>query len=274
MGFTNQRRDRLTYALVFSSLFSLLAGCSATPTLERSTPSQSSPIGSAPNLGPTATPVGRFADVQLGRLTADEAFSSSTIEDWVRQADHVAVVTIVDETALPPAKSEIERREGLIGRMVTARIDSLIWTHPITTRKLPALIRFQQFGWAFQGAVESKYRIGIPNRSYLLPGHTYLMGLRWFKWGCPGRIDPEDEVTPARYAPLGSGAIVPFDGSIGAGEFEGHWVSTAGQEDPPMSFRAAMAGQPVSWVSQQLSKTAAANPALAHPPGPIDCEGE
>jgi len=207
-------------------------------------------------------------------LTVEEAFSSSTVQDWVRQADHVAVVTIVDETPVPPADSEIERREGLVGRMLTARIESLVWTHPNVTRELPASISFQEFGWAFKGTVESKYRIGVSGRSYLLSGHTYLMALRWYEWGCPGRIDPEDEITPPRFAPLGSGAIVPFDSSLGAGEFEGHWTSNAGQDDPAKSFRAAMTGQSTDWVVEQLSTTAAGDPTLAHKPGPIDCDGE
>ena len=38
------------------------------------------------------------------------------------RAWHVAVVRIGDETPVPPAKSEIERREGLVGRMLTASI--------------------------------------------------------------------------------------------------------------------------------------------------------
>ncbi|WP_143483568.1 hypothetical protein [Propionicimonas paludicola] len=207
-------------------------------------------------------------------MTAEEAFSSSTVENWVRQADHVALVTVVGEEPIPPTKSEVERREGLVGRMLSIHIESGVWTHPDVTRELPPAITFQDFGWAFNGAFESKYRIGVRGRPYLLPGHTYLMALRWFEWGCPGRIDPEDEITPAHFAPLGSGAIVPFDGTLGAGEFEGRWTANAGQDDPAGSFRAAMAGRTSNWVNEQLSNTAASDPALTHKPGPIGCDGE
>lgn len=275
MHFLNGLRRGAGCILACLALLSGVAGCSI-PSLPERLNATSSPVsGSSPSATPSqsVTP-GRFAEVQLGRMTGEEAFSSSTVQDWVRQADHVAVVRIVEETPIAPAKSEIERREGLVGRMLTAHIQSLVWTHSDVTRELPASIIFQDFGWAFKGAVKSKYRIGVPGRPYLLPGHTYLMALRWFEWGCPGRIDPEDEITPRVFAPLGSGAIVPFDGSLGTGEFEGRWTNDAGQYDPVRSFRAAMTGQPSSWVAQQLSDTAAGDPTLAHEAGPIGCDGE
>lgn len=276
MHFLNGRRRGAGCILACLALLSGVAGCSIPSVLERPTSATRSPVsGSAASVAPSpsVTP-GPFVEVQLGRMTVDEAFSSSTVQEWVRQADHVAVVRIVDETPLAPAKSEIERREGLVGRTLTARIQSLVWTHSDVTRELPASISFQDFGWAFKGTLKSKYRIGVPGRPYLLPGHTYLTALRWFEWGCPGRIDPEDEVTLPVFAPLGSGAIVPFDANLGTGEFEGHWTKDAGQNDPAGSFRAAMTGQPPSWVAQQLSNTAAGDPTLAHEAGPIDCDGE
>lgn len=104
---------------------------------------------------------GSFVDVRIGALEADENFSSSSVEQWVKQTDFVAVVRIESEEEIPPAKVEIERGEGLIGRSVTASVEKLVWSHPQVKQKLPDTFTFNAFGWAFKNGLDSKFRIGL-----------------------------------------------------------------------------------------------------------------
>lgn len=217
---------------------------------------------------------GSFADVQIGALEADENFSSSTVEQWVKQTDYVAVVRVDSEKEVPPAKVEIERGEGLIGRNVTASVEKVVWSHPQVEQKLPDTFTFQAFGWAFKDGLDSKFRIGLGDQPYLLPGHNYLMALRYIEFGCPGRIDPEDGDPVKVWAPLGSQAIVPFDGTLGVGEFEGRKTEQAGSKDTERTFRKAMLGQDIDWIAKSLSQVAENNPKLTHDSGPSGCDGE
>lgn len=217
---------------------------------------------------------GSFVDVRIGALEADENFSSSSVEQWVKQTDFVAVVRIESEEEIPPAKVEIERGEGLIGRSVTASVEKLVWSHPQVKQKLPDTFTFNAFGWAFKNGLDSKFRIGLGDQPYLLPGHNHVMALRYVEFGCPGRIDPEDGDPVKVWAPLGSQAIIPFDGTLGAGEFEGKKTEQAGSKDTEKTFRKAMLGQDTDWIAKSLSQVAADDPKLAHDSGPSGCDGE
>jgi hypothetical protein len=264
-----------------ATLLAMLAvtACAAVPTPVASPgpitpPAPGTPGAQAPSPEPSSSRRGRLVDLKLGTLTIEEAFASTTVEDWVREADHVAVVRITDEVAAPIPEVDAERGEGLIMRTVTGTVEAVAWSHPEVVRALPDTVRFKVFGWAFNSGGESRYRIGVPGQPYLLPGRTYLIALRWFQWGCPGRIDPGDEPTPPTFAPLGQGAIVPFDGVLGSGEFEGAWTDDAGSGDPAGSFRKALTGKSVEWVGEALAGVAAGDPSLGHKDGPIGCDAE
>ncbi len=242
------------------TVLSAVAGCSQAPQ----------PQSTAPQ-APGA--VERFAEVRVGALEADANFSSSTIEQWVKQTDHVAVITITAEAEIPPSKAEIERGEGLLGRTVTAAVKSVVWSHPNAQQALPKTFTFNALGWAFKKGLQSKYRVGLTDTPYLLPGHTYLMALRYVEFGCPGRIDAADGPPVKVWSPLGSQAVVPFDGELGAGEFEGRRVTVL-EPDQPASFRNEMQGRNLDWIQQELKTVAAKRPDLTHNAGPIGCDGE
>lgn len=257
---------------IFWMVVSALSACTVAPL-----PTTPPPLpDDSPSEVASASPEGprRLAEVELGTLTVEEAFSSTTVKQWVKQSDFVAVVRIDSEEEVPPARAEVERGEGLIMRTLTGHVDQVVWSHPSATRRAPATVSFIDFGWAFTDGLESKHRAGVPGRPYLLTGHTYLMALRWYEWGCPGRIDPEDEQTPPTWAPLGAQAIVPFDGLLGTGEFEGFWVEDARSSDDVTSFRRQMTGQTLDWVRDTLVKVATDDPTLTHKSGPIGCDGE
>lgn len=213
------------------------------------------------------------AEVQIGAIHADEFFASTTIDDWVTQVDHVTVVRIESEKATPVSAEAQERGEDIINRVVSARVVEVIWSHPRAGRELPSSFSFNASGWVFTDGVESKLRVGLPNQPYLLPGHTYLLGLRYMEFDCPGR-DPEDGPSEATWAPMGSRAMVPYDDIIGTGEFEGRETSLNDSTDKVKSFRTAMLGKSTNWIADALTRVAAADSALTHEPGPFGCRAE
>lgn len=87
-------------------------------------------------------------------------------------------------------------------------------------------------------------------------------------------IDPEDGEPVKLWAPLGSQAIVPFDGTLGVGEFEGRKTEQVGSRDTEKTFRKAMLGRDTDWIATSLSQVAQDNPKLAHTSGPSGCDGE
>lgn len=240
----------------------ILSGCTvATPS--------GVPTHSSATTGVDHEPV-----VRISGLEADDVFSTTTVEQWVKQADYVAVVRITAENELPASESAKQRGEGLVGRKVTAEIAQIVWAHPKTQRSIPQAVEFNAAGWAFKDGIESKYRIGFPGRPYLLPGHSYLMALRFTEWGCPGRMDPEDGESVSYWGPFGALGVVPFDGVLGTGEFEGRVTEVAGGSDPENSFRKAMREQTTDWVAQRLTAAHQKDQSLTHKPGPVDCGGD
>ncbi|MFZ1412157.1 MAG: hypothetical protein WAS07_11910 [Micropruina sp.] len=260
-------RILLTAAGLSTALTGLI-GCTLAPQ-PAPPPSPSKPASATPSTEPEQLP-----DVDIGPVTTEEAFSSTTVSQWVKQADFVAVVQITSEAQIPPAQSEIKRREGLIMRTLTATVEQLVWRHPTLHKTPPTTFSFITFGWAFKDGLSSQRRTGAQDQPYLLPGHTYLMAIRWFEWGCPGRIDPQDKPSPPTWAPLGSGAVTPYEQQLGRGEFEGRWTEDAAENDPPNSFRRQMQTRSIAWVQERLTQVATQNPHLRHSPGPIDCVGE
>lgn len=55
-----------------------------------------------------------------------DRFPSETLSDWVSYGDHVAIVTVVDEKALP--EDEMDSGSGIVPREVTLRIEEAIWS--------------------------------------------------------------------------------------------------------------------------------------------------
>jgi hypothetical protein len=58
---------------------------------------------------------------------AIEAFPAATLRDWVSYADHVSLFTVLGERQQPQGEHELTYQEGLVGRLVTVRIDNVLW---------------------------------------------------------------------------------------------------------------------------------------------------
>lgn len=194
-----------------------------------------------------------------------------TIGDWVTYADHVLIVTVVNEIRHAPSRKEIERREGLIGRTVELRVDQVLWSAPDAPQPAPKSLKLSAAGWIFNnnnGAGERKIAIGESSR--LDKGHTYVKALEWIDDPC--FEDPKR----GTWEGLGSGDTIPFDGGVlGAGEFEGRaqalgqlmakWRADAAEA---RTVRGQMAGKSVATLVASLR---AASPRLEEY-GPRECD--
>lgn len=252
---------RISSAVMFCALS--VAGCTG-----------AGPVATQPPLPQSSSSSSSISTpVRISGLEADDVFSTTTVEEWVKQVDHVAIVKIAAEAELPVSETAKQRGEGLIGREVTAVVQQIVWSHPSAARELPGTFRFNAAGWAFTKGIESKYRLGFSNKSYLVTGHTYLIALRYMEWGCPGRMDPQDGGPVTYWGPFGTYGATPADGGLGTGEFEGRETTEAGARDPYPTFRKAMLGRTPEWVAETLTAALRSNPALTHTQGPIDCDG-
>ncbi|MHB1242984.1 MAG: hypothetical protein ACYC1P_06245 [Gaiellaceae bacterium] len=72
---------------------------------------------------------------------------SATLRDWADFADQVAVLEVVSEEALPPSVAVLENDEGMIGRRVTARVESTVWRNP-GSPSVSGTVQFTTWGWA------------------------------------------------------------------------------------------------------------------------------
>jgi len=88
--------------------------------------------------------------------SASERFPTSSLQDWISYADHIAVYTVVAEREIPPSPEEIERGEGMIGREITLRVEQTLWS-AARAPELPGEFRATALGWAFQNGEKTPF---------------------------------------------------------------------------------------------------------------------
>lgn len=182
----------------------LVAGCA---TADRAAPAPAAPLVARTQAG----------DVVVGAAGRDRTGSQSA-SDWISYADHVLVVTVVEEIRHPPSRSETERGEGLIGRTVRLRVDRVLWSALDAPQPPPSALELSAAGWIFNDN-ESRTgtrKLALRNASRLENGHTYVKAVGWIDDPC------SDDPRRGTWQGLGSGDVIPFDGGVlGAGEFQG-----------------------------------------------------
>ncbi|MFE9691924.1 hypothetical protein [Micromonospora sp. NPDC005806] len=187
-----------------SALILSTTGCATTET-------------AAPPAAPVkAAPVEAAEHVLLG--DGRDRTASQTASDWATYADHVLVVTILDEVKLKPSKGELARGEGMIGRTVKLRVDKVLWSAPDAPHAAPTTFNLSAAGWIFNNndARTGEVKFALRDSSRLDKGHTYIKAIEWMDDPCSS--DPKK----GTWEGLGSGDTIPFDqGVLGAGEFEG-----------------------------------------------------
>jgi hypothetical protein len=162
-------------------------------------------------------------EVMLGQ--GSDHLPSVTATDWVTYADHVIVVEAVEEQAIPPTADELERGEGVIGRVVSLTVEDVLWSREGATRAAPATWEYSGLGWYFaEGDTTAAVEMALHDLPRVEVGHQYVMAIRWEKAVC----DEDGEYTRAQWRGLGEGSEIPYDdNTIGNGEPEGTVQDTA-----------------------------------------------
>jgi hypothetical protein len=211
-------------------------------------PAAQAPAAAAPAGDPTKDPV------MFGH--ALEQVSNSTADDWATVADRVVVGTVKSEKLLPPTTAEAARGEGLLGRTVTIAVERTVWSRQ-GAPAVPAQITLSAVGSTFSGGVNNnRRRLAYHDASRVETAHRYVFAIRYVPANCD-----EGQQTPARWAGIGSGGVIPFDtATLGTGEVEGAAKAVV----PPAEngdgvLRAQMKGKAVNDLKTALD-TAKARP--------------
>lgn len=123
-------------------------------------------------------------------------FPTETLEDWKSYGDHVAVVLVARERALPPTEEELRIGEGLLGRDLTIQVERRIWS-AAGAPVLPSEFRYGGSGWVLKNG--TKYPLRIEGSPRLEVGERFIAPLVLM-----------DDRTPHTWAPLGSDAPLPL----------------------------------------------------------------
>jgi hypothetical protein len=181
------------------------------------------------------------SEVMLGQ--GSDHLPSITATDWVTYADHVIVVEAVSEQAISPTPEELERGEGVIGRIVSLTVEDVLWSREGAPQAAPATWEYSGLGWYFdEGDTTDTVEMALLDLPRVEVGHQYVMAVRWERAVC----DEDGEYTKAQWRGLGEGSEIPYDGdTIGNGESEGTVQDTA-------AFAAAAEDEPDQGVEELL----------------------
>ncbi|MGW5875728.1 hypothetical protein ACWFMI_04115 [Nocardiopsis terrae] len=199
------------------------------------------------------------AELPMTAAHASYRRPSLTAQDWVTFADHVIQVRAVSEEEVPPEPIEIERGEGLIGRVVTLDVEQVLWSADDAPRPAPKTYDYPAWGYTFTGGVENRRIMGVQDQPRVEVGHSYVIAIDWEE----ARCSPGDEPQPAMWMGLGDRSVVPVDnGVIGNGE-KGGRVQTAKERmnsvhrsvDDEVSFEGQMTGKNLDAMARELNAT-------------------
>ncbi|MDA1361394.1 hypothetical protein O1R50_17335 [Glycomyces luteolus] len=201
-------------------------------------------------------------EVMLGQ--GGDHLPSVTAADWVTYADHVVVVEAVEEQAIAPTAEELERGEGIIGRIVSLTVEDVLWSREGAAQAAPATWEYSGLGWYFaDGDTTNTVEMALIDLPRIEVGHQYVMAIRWEKAVC----DEDGEYTRAQWRGLGEGSEIPYDGgTIGNGESEGTVqdaaaFATAAEDEVDQGVEELLAGETadalVSALNSAVPDTAA-----------------
>jgi hypothetical protein len=172
---------------------------------------------------------------------SDQLLPSESLADWSSFADHLALVTITSERKLPPSADEVAANEGYIPRVITLRIDSVLWSRPQAPAKAPAAFDIDLDGWSFHGATLTPLR--LEGEPMMTVGKQYVMPIVY--------LQPSKNVQIAGWSPLSPDSIIPYEaGVLGRGDVLPGNQTTAGT--PRAQFDGKSAGD----LSTVLGRTA------------------
>lgn len=145
----------------------------------------------------------------------DDKYPSDYPEDWTSHAEHVVTVTAMREDKVEPLDEELERGEGIIGRVVNLRVEEVLWSQDGAPR-VPETVQWDALGWSFSdGDLSDPVPMVASGTPRVEVGHKYVIALNFEDDRCD---DPE----AGTWTGLGSGGVLPADeGVLGVGESEG-----------------------------------------------------
>ncbi|MFE6223043.1 hypothetical protein [Streptomyces sp. NPDC057854] len=156
---------------------------------------------------------------RISFANSSDSYPAATPIDWVTYADHVVVVTPVEEKDREVPADERERGEGTVLRDLKLQVNDVLWSSPKPAQPAPTEISWIAWGSEFKnGDVDKRIKLAARNNSRVELGHTYVIPIVWEEERC-SEGDPRQ---PARWNALGGSAVIPFDGgTLGQGESEG-----------------------------------------------------
>jgi len=142
---------------------------------------------------------------------SEQLLPSESLTDVVTYSDHIVQATVVKETELPMSDEEIAAGEGMAARVITLRIDTVLWSRP-DGPAAPADFQTDLDGWSVQEGNETPLRLeGEPmmvvGKHYVLP-IVYLSTTAKVSVAGWSVLSP-DSIFPVENGILGSGDTIP-----------------------------------------------------------------
>jgi hypothetical protein len=103
-------------------------------------------VAAAVALGVTRLGESRETARDLAMSSASYRWPVDTLRDWTDFADQLSVLRIESERQLPRSQDVVATGEGMVGRMVTARIEETLWRSP-GSPAASGRITFGTWGW-------------------------------------------------------------------------------------------------------------------------------
>ncbi|WP_053617539.1 hypothetical protein [Nocardiopsis sp. NRRL B-16309] len=217
-------------------------------------------------------------ELPLTNAAASYRKSGETAQDWVTNADHVILASVVDEVVHEPLPVEVERGEGMVGRTVTLDVRRVLWSAPDAARPAPETYEYPTWGFVFTGGVDDMRPIGTQDEPRVEVGHDYVIAIDWEE----ARCTPGDEPQPAMWMGLDSNSVVPADGGVvGNGESGGRVESAQARRTSPEpllrgegTFEGRMMGETVGALARELARAEPhANPRSSDEAPAGECPG-
>lgn len=174
----------------------------------------------------------------------DQLLPSATKQDWVTYSDHLVLATMTGERRLAAGAEEQQAGEGFIPRVVTLRIDDLLWSRQ-GARPAPETVDLDLDGWRFKG--ETLTPVRMEGEPMLNAGGRYVLPLTY--------LEVTKTVSVPGWTALSADAILPCqNGVIGEGDVvAGRHADATG---PDAAIRDTVWNQPLGSLIWALRSTA------------------
>ncbi|WP_405899258.1 hypothetical protein OG242_18665 [Streptomyces sp. NBC_00727] len=138
----------------------------------------------------------------------DQLLPSGTLTDWTTYGDHLVVVTVTGQRELAPTSEETEAGEGYIPRVISLRIDKVLWSRKDASNA-PSAFETELDGWQFHG--DQRNAVRLDGEPMLEVGKQYVLPILYFT--------KTETVQNAGWSTLSPDSIFPYqEGILGKGD--------------------------------------------------------